>query len=513
MPFMGFLLGIDIGTSGTKACLFRSNGELVSSAYAEYPMFQPRVGWAEQDPDDWWNAVKQTIQQILKKAYIQPAKIKGIGLSGQMHGLILLDRNGDVLRPAIIWCDQRTGEQVEWLNESVGRERIIELTSNTALPNYTVTKLLWVRDHEPAIYERIEKILLPKDYIRYKLTQEFATEVSDASGTLLLNVESRTWSSEMAHLLDIDRNWLPIVRESFEVSGHVSKQAALETGLVEGMPVVGGAGDQAAGAVGNGIVESGIISATIGTSGVVFASTDEIKRDPLGRLHSFCHAVPGKWHVMGVTQAAGGSLQWFRNQFGQRETELAQTLQKDVYDILSEAAYDIKPGCEGLVFLPYLMGERTPHLDSYAKGTFVGITTRHSKEHFIRSIMEGVAFSLKDCLCLIDELGVPNAEIRLSGGGAKSALWRQIFADIFNQKIHRIHANEGPAFGAALLAGVGTNIYSSVEEACSQIVSLYDSVEPNTENADKYSNYYSIYKELYFNLYETFSSLHKLAVE
>ncbi|WP_413306623.1 xylulokinase [Bacillus sp. 1P10SD] len=510
---MGYLLGIDIGTSGTKTCLFRYDGELVTSAYAEYPMLQPQVGWAEQHPEDWWNATKQTIQMIFKQAKIKASSIRGIGLSGQMHGLVLVDRNGTVLRPAIIWCDQRTGQQVEWMRDSIGTEKIIELTSNTPLPNYTATKLLWVRDNEPTIYEKIHKVLLPKDYIRYKLTQEFATEVSDASGTLLLDVASRKWSSKMVTLLGIENDWLPEVRESNQISGTVSKLAEIETGLAEGTAVVGGAGDQAAGAVGNGIVHAGVISATIGTSGVVFASTDEIKKDSLGRLHSFCHAVPGKWHVMGVTQAAGGSLQWFRNHFGLSEMEHAKSLQKDVYDIFSEKAMDVKPGSEGLVFLPYLMGERTPHLDSYAKGTFIGITTRHGKEHFIRSIMEGVAFSLKDCLSLIDDLKIPNTEIRLSGGGAKSLVWRQIFADVFNQKIHRIHANEGPAFGAALLAGVGTNIYSSVEEACSQTVKYYDAVEPTQEFVERYEDYYTIYKELYFNLYETFSSLHKLAVK
>ncbi|MEH7436824.1 xylulokinase [Neobacillus drentensis] len=509
---MGYLLGIDIGTSGTKTCLFCYNGELVTSAYAEYPMLQPQVGWAEQHPEDWWIAARQTIQMIFKQSKINPSDIKGIGLSGQMHGLVLLDRDGKVLRPAIIWCDQRTGKQVEWMRDSIGTERIIDLTSNTPLPNYTASKLLWVRDNEPNIYEKIHKVLLPKDYIRYKLTQEFATEVSDASGTLLLNVASRTWSSEMVELLGFEKKWLPEVRESNQISGTVSKLAAMETGLSEGTAVVGGAGDQAAGAVGNGIVKAGVISASIGTSGVVFASTDEIKKDPLGRLHSFCHAVPGKWHVMGVTQAAGGSLQWFRNHFGIAEMELAKTLQKNVYDIFTEKAMMVKPGCEGLVFLPYLMGERTPHLDSFAKGTFVGITSRHGKEHFIRSIMEGVAFSLKDCLSLIDDLKVANSEIRISGGGANSLLWRQIFADVFNQRIHRIHANEGPAFGAALLAGVGTNVYSSVEEACSQTVQYYDSVEPNGEFVERYENYYTIYKELYFNLYETFASLHKLAV-
>lgn len=510
---MGYLLGIDVGTSGVKTCLFRADGSLVAASSSDYPLLQPKPGWAEQHPEQWWEAVIRTIAEIISQAAIAPTSITGIGLSGQMHGLVLLDKNGNVLRPALIWCDQRTQAEAEWIEEKIGRDNVIHYTANPPLPNFTATKLLWVKKHEPHIYEKIAKVLLPKDYIRYKLTGDFATEVSDASGTLWLDVSRRQWSPEMLGHLDMQAEWLPDVYESYYVSGSVSEQAAQQTGLVRGTPVAGGGGDQAAGAVGNGIVRSGIASATIGTSGVVFAFTDEIVIDPKGRLHSFCHAVPGKWHLMGVTQAAGGSLQWFRNQFGDLERSMASFLRKDVYQLLSEEAERVPAGSEGLLFLPYLMGERTPHLDPFAKGAFVGITSRHEKNHFVRSLMEGVTYSLLDSLELMKELSIDIAHVHASGGGARSRIWRQMMADIFNCEIRTVEANEGPAFGAALLAGVGTGVYNSVEEACEATIRTADTLLPTAAHVPVYQAYYSVYRKLYGDLKESAHQLHKLVVK
>jgi xylulokinase len=510
---MEYLLGIDIGTSGTKTCLIRYDGVLVASAFAEYSLQQPKPNWAEQNPEDWWKAVKQTIHHIFKQLKIVRTEIKGIGLSGQMHGLVILDRNRQVLRPSIIWCDQRTQEEVSWLEEEIGVDKVIQYTSNPPLTNFTATKLLWVKKHEPSIYSRIDKVLLPKDYIRYKLTNEFATEVSDASGTLFFDVKNRCWSEEMIRKLEINYEWLPQVHESLEVSGKVCSKGAMETGLAPGTPVVGGGGDQAAGAIGNGIVQSGLVSVSLGTSGVVFAPTDEMTMDKMGRVHSFCHAIPNKWHVMGVTQSAGGSLQWFRNQFGHLEKELGHSLGKGPYELFSEQAAKIEPGSEGLLFLPYLMGERTPHLDPEARGVFFGISARHERMHFIRSIMEGVSYSLNDSVALMKELGVPIREVRVSGGGGSSETWRRILADMINQDIYIIQTNEGPAFGAALLAGAGIRVFKSVEEACQETISKSESISPKSENVRIYEDYYQIFRKIYDDLRDNFKRLNEVVAK
>lgn len=516
---MGYLLGIDVGTSGTKSAIFAEDGTLIASATAEYPLYQPHPGWAEQLPEDWWQGVVTSVREALRKANlatsttsatgratIAPQDITGIGLSGQMHGAVLLDRDNNVIRPAIIWCDQRSTAQCDWITARAGSPaRVIELTGNPALPNFTATKILWVRDNEPDNYARIAHVLLPKDYIRWRLTGEFATEVSDASGTLLLDVANRRWSDEMLRLLDVPRAWLPDVHESPVVTGKLTQGAAVATGLAPGTPVVGGGGDQAAGAVGNGIVEKGIVSSTIGTSGVVFAFTPDIKADELGRLHSFCHAVPGKWHVMGVTQAAGGSMQWFRNNLGAAEMELARLTGRDPYEYLTAEAETVAPGAEGLVFLPYLMGERTPHLDPQAKGVFFGLTSRHTKAHLVRAVMEGVTFSLKDCLALIEGLGIEVREVRVSGGGARSRLWRQMQADVFGREVSVVSSSEGPAFGVALLAGVGTGVYASVEEACRATIRTSDRMAPIPENQKAYERAYDRYRRLYPALRELFA--------
>ena len=483
-----YWLGIDVGTGGSRALLIDESGAVKQAhTVAHREMTMERPLWAEQDPDDWWAASAQAVQGVLRDAQVDGAQIAGIGLSGQMHGSVLLDADGRVIRPALIWCDQRSQSQVDAINAKVGRENVLAYTANPVLTGFTLPKLLWVRDHEPANYERVRHLLLPKDYLRYKLTGEFASEVSDASGTALFDVVKRTWSKEMSAALGLDASILPRVYESAEVTGVISPEAAQATGLKAGTPVVGGGGDQAASAVGNGIVSPGIVSCTIGTSGVVFAHLDQPNFDPLGRVHTFCHAVPGKWHVMGVTQGAGLSLQWFRNQ-------LAPGVSYD--DLMSEAA-TAPAGSQGLFWSPYLMGERTPHLDALARGGWLGLTASHRRAHLIRSLVEGVSYSLKDCLELLHGLGVDPATVRLSGGGAKSPFWRQLLANIFAAKVSTLATQEGSAYGAALLAAVGTGAYAGVPEACAATIREADSLAPQPAEAATYQRGYDVYRTLY----------------
>lgn len=507
---MGYLLGIDIGTSGTKTVLFDILGNTVASDLGEYPLYQPNSGWAEQDPEDWWRAVCSTIDNVILKSGISPSEIKGIGLSGQMHGAVLLDKDNKVLRKAIIWCDQRTSRECEQITSLIGRERLVEITANPALTGFTASKILWVRNNEPGIFEKVEKILLPKDYIRLMLTGEFATEVSDASGMQLMDIPERKWSGEVLEKLGLDKGMLAEMHESQEVSGKVSSKAAALTGLKEGTPVVGGAGDQAAGAVGNGIVKPGVISSTIGTSGVVFAYMDKVSIDPKGRVHTFCHAVPNTWHIMGVTQGAGLSLKWYRDNFCIEEKRTAELMGIDPYVLMDKEAEKVAPGSEGLVYLPYLMGERTPHLDPDARGVFFGISARHEKPAFIRAIMEGVVYSLKDCLEIIKGMGVDIKEVRASGGGGKSPLWRQMQADVFGAGITTINSSEGPALGAALLAGAGTGIYASVEQACDAVISVKSKQTAVTGLNSVYEKYYRLYGRLYESLKSNFSELSEI---
>jgi len=396
-----------------------------------------------------------------------------------------------------MWNDQRTGPQCAWITEKIGAERVLRLTGNPVLPGFTAPKIIWVREHEPEIYEKAAKVLLPKDYIRYRLTGEFATEVSDASGTSLFDVGRRGWSEEVLQALEVPQDWLPECYESPAVSGYISATTAGETGLVAGMPVVGGGGDQAAQAVGSGIVRMGLLSVTIGTSGVVFASIDEFLVEPQGRLHAFCHAVPGKWHLMGVMLSAGGSLRWFRDALGQMEKDMAALVGRDPYELLTLEAAQAPPGSEGLLFLPYLTGERTPYPDPNARGVFMGLTLRHSKPHMIRAVLEGVAYGLRDSLELLRNLGLEIQQVRASGGGARSELWRQIQADVFSTELVVINVTEGAAYGAALLAGVGTGVYASVEEACDRTIRIVTRTEPQEGNVRLYNDYYPIYRSLY----------------
>ncbi len=489
---MKYLLGIDIGTSGTKTVLFDRGGNPISSSTAEYPLYQPEIGWAEQDPQDWWNAVCITINQVIKDSNINPESISGIGLSGQMHGLVMLDGDGNVLRKSIIWCDQRTAKECVEITEKVGEKRLIDITANPALTGFTASKILWVRNNEPEIYEKCRKILLPKDYIRYMLTGEFATEVSDASGMQLLDIKNRCWSKEVLNALDIPIEYLGDVHESIVVSGKVHKKAAEVTGLKENTPVVGGAGDQAAGAIGNGIIKSGQISSTIGTSGVVFAHLDEPIIDEKGRVHTFCHAVPGAWHMMGVTQGAGLSLKWFRDNFCTNEVEVAKGMGIDPYVLMTKEAEKVPAGSRGVIYLPYLMGERTPHLNPKAKGVFFGLSAAHTKNEMLRAVIEGVSYSLLDCMEIIKDTGMNPTNVMVSGGGGKSELWRQILADMFNCKVSTNKSSEGPALGVALLAGVGTGVYKDIDEACSIAISEKSVQFPKEENSLVYKRYYDL---------------------
>jgi len=488
------LLGIDIGTSGSKAVLIEPSGAVRAEAITEYPMAVPRPGWAEQNPEDWWQATVTSIRRVLAEA--GGAGVAGIGLTGQMHGLVLLDEAGKVLRPCIMWNDQRTAAQCAEIEQKVGRAKLIELTGKPALTGFTAGKILWVRENEPLVYERVRQVILPKDYVRYRLTGAFAMDVADGSGTLLMDVGKRVWSDELLGLLDIPREWLPALHESHEVVAEVSAQAAAVTGLRAGTPVVAGAGDQAAQSIGTGIAREGIVSVTIGTSGVVFAATGKYTFDPTGGLHAYCHAVPDTWHLMGVTLSAGGSLRWFRDALCEPEKAEAARTGRDVYDIIADLATTVPAGSDGLLFLPYLTGERTPHADPDARGVFFGLSLRHGKAHMARAVLEGVTFSLRECLDLLCGLGQSCTRVRVSGGGSRSALWRQMMADVFGVEIVEVNVTQGAAYGAALLAGVGTGIYANAEQACERTVHETGSTTPGP-NAGGYAESYERYRALY----------------
>ena len=507
---MNYVIGVDIGTSGTKTVLFDEKGSVIASKTIEYPMYQPKNGYAEQDPSDWANAAIQTIKAVVAKSGVKKEDVKGIGLSGQMHGLVMLDKDNEVIRRSIIWCDQRTANEVDEMNRKLGREKLIEITANPALTGWTAAKILWVKNNEPENYERCRHILLPKDYIRFVLTHEYATEVSDASGMQLLNVPKRDWSDEIIDGLGLDRSMLGRVYESCEVTGGLTADIAEAVGLCEGTPVVGGAGDNAAAAVGTGVVEDGKAFTTIGTSGVVFAHTSKISIDKLGRVHTCCAAVPNSWHVMGVTQGAGLSLKWFRDNFCNAEKETSEMMGVDPYYLMDKEAAEVPIGSNRLLYLPYLMGERTPHLDPAARGVFFGLSAMHRKRDLLRAVMEGVSYSLRDCVEVFKQMDINVSDMMACGGGGSSPLWRQMLADLYACPVKTASSKEGPALGVALLAAVGTGLYSSVPEACREVVKTDKIQEPIAENIKPYDDCYRLYTEIYPALKESFKKLAEL---
>lgn len=494
---MSYFMGLDISTTSAKALIMDDAGNVIAVKGTPQPISQPKPLWSEQTPRDWWEGMVAAIKGAIADAGIAGSDIKGLGLTGQMHGLVMLDVDGNVLRPSILWNDQRTQAQCDAMTAAVGFERLIELTGNRALTGFTAPKILWVRDNEPEVYARCEHILLPKDYIRYELTGDYATDLAGASGTSLLDVANRQWSKTVVDALDIPESWLPQVHEGPQVTGTISARASELTGLKEGTPVVGGGGDQAAGAVGMGCVQPDIIGLTVGTSGVVFAPLAQYAYEPEGRLHAFCHAVPGQWHFMGVMLSAAGSLQWYRDAFA---PDMA-------FDALLQETADVPAGSDGLFFLPYLTGERTPHPDPMARGAFIGMTSRHTRGHMTRAVLEGVAYGLKDSFTLIDRVGLPEQfEVRISGGGAKSAIWQQIICDVIGAPLENISTTEGGAYGSAILAAVGHGVYPTVQEACKAFIATEGGVQTGA-NKDLYAEKYAIFQELYPTLQSIFPKL------
>jgi xylulokinase len=508
------LLGIDVGTSATKTLLCTPAGKVLATASIEYPVYSPKPGWSEQEPEDWWRATVQGIKTVCKRAKIKPAAITGIGLSGQMHGSVFVDKKGKSLRRALLWNDQRTAAECEEIEQRAGgRKALIGMVSNVALTGFTAPKILWVRKNDPKTYGKTFKVLLPKDYIRLRLTGEYAAEVSDAAGTLLLDVKARQWHRGLLDKLEIDADLMAPVHESPEVTGTITPEVARLTGLKAGTPVVGGAGDQPAGAVGNGIVRTGIVSATMGTSGVVFAHADQPVPNDDGALQSFCHAVPGKWCVFGCMLSAGGSLQWLRNTLLADDVEAYRRARKDpgkLYPEMIEEAIEAPAGCEGLVFLPYLTGERCPYADPNARGAWIGLSVRHGRPHLIRSVLEGITFGMRDQIEIMRQRGVRISEVRAGGGGAASLFWRQLQSDMYNAKVVTINTQEGAAFGVALLAAVGTGEYASVPEACSAAIKITHTLKPKAASAKAYDRVYPMYRGLYQALKSDFRRLGEL---
>jgi len=495
---MAYLMGIDVATTSVKALLMDAAGKVTGTATTGHPLSNPKPLWCEQNATDWWDGSVGSIRKVLEETGTSGDDVAAVGLAGQMHGLTLLGEKGDVLRQAILWSDQRTAAQCDEIRQRVGRRRLIEITGNDALAGFTAPKILWVREHEPDVYARVRHVLLPEDYVRFKLTGEYAASRAGAAGTLLVDIKTRDWSAEVLGALDIPMQWLPRTHEGPEITGRVSKEAALATGLKAGTPVVAGGGDQSAQAVGVGAVRPGVLAVTMGTSGVVFASTLQPFVEPEGRLHAFCHAVPGRWHLMGVMLSAAGSLRWFRD-----------TLAPDAdYDSLLTPAGAVAPGSEGLLFLPYLSGERTPYPDPLARGAFVGLTLRHARPHMVRSVLEGVAFGIRDMFELTKTTGMAQvSQVRVSGGGSRSPLWRQIIADVLNVELATVSTTEGAAYGAALLAGVGVGIWRDVDEACRSAVTIVGKAAPEATHVAEYDRLYRSYCQLYPALKDVFHRL------
>lgn len=504
------VIGLDIGTSACKALLVDEGGSILARALESYPLSTPKPGWSEQDPEDWWLAVKRSIQRLVSQAS-HVGEIVGIGLSGQMHGLVALDEKAQVIRPCILWNDQRNEKQCQVIYDRVGGlEALLRLTNNRMLPGYTGGKILWMRENEPHLYARIVRVLNPKDYIRFRLTGEFATEVSDASGTGLFNVRERKWSYELLDLLGIPSHWLPRCYESAEITGTLTKRVAAEVGLPSGLPVVGGGGDAVIQTTGSGLVRPGTLGTTLGTAGIVGMALDSCPPNPEGKLQIFCNNMPDRWHAMGVTLTAGGALRWFRDNLAEAERKWSRQTGKDVYELLTEEAAKAPPGSEGLFFLPYFIGERCPHIDPHARGAFVGLTFRHTRGHLVRSLLEGVIFSLRTVAQLIEDFGVSLTQIRTSGGGAASGLWRQIHADIFNSEVITVRgSNEGGAYGAAFVAGTGVGLWPSVEEAV-RALRVETRTHPIAAHVERYRQLFEVYRGLYPALKPSFDRIASL---
>jgi len=484
---VGHLLGIDSSTTATKAVLVAEDGTVRGIGIAEYGFNRPRPLWSEQEPGLWWDGTVEAIRSVLDSTGVGGEDIAAVGLTGQMHGAVLLDRAGAVLRPAILWNDQRTAAECDLIRELVGAERLIAITGNDALTGFTAPKLMWVREHEPDVWSQIAHVLLPKDYVRLQLTGEYAVDKADGAGTLLFDLAARDWSSEILSALEIERAWMPTTWEGPQITGSVTAEAATATGLQPGTPVVAGAGDQAANAVGVGAVGQGTMALSLGTSGVIFAATDRPIYEPRGRVHAFCHAVPDRWHMMSVMLSAAGSLRWFRD-------ALAPGV--DYADLLAEAG-GVPAGSDGLWFLPYLTGERSPHPDPQARGAFIGLTLAHDRRHMTRAVLEGVAFGLRDGLDLMISAGMPRpGQIRASGGGTASPLWRQILADVLDAEIATVNTSEGAAYGAALLAAVGAGWFASVEATCAALVTATLAASPG-QDAAGYAEAHAVYRDLY----------------
>ena len=505
---MSFLIGIDIGTSGAKAILVSPEGAIRSSAAAAYPLSTPKPLWTEQDPEDWWTGTVKAVRELVNKAKLKPADVAAIGLSGQMHGSVFLDKSNKVIRPALLWNDQRTAAECDEIERRAGsRTKLIEMVANPALTGFTAPKVLWLRNHEPKNFAKLAKVLLPKDEIRRRLTGEFATEVSDASGMLFLDVAKRQWSTALLSKLDLDLSLLAKVYESEDVTGTLTPEAAKTLGLSTSCKVVGGAGDCAAAAIGNGIVKTGLVVTSIGTSGVVFAHSDQPQFDPEGRLHTFCHAVRDKWHVMGVILSCGGSLQWFHDALCTAPVARGKRRELASFDQLVKEAAHTPPGADGLFFLPYLAGERTPHLDPHARGAFIGLTLAHGRGHMVRAVLEGATFALRDSFALFEKLKVPVKQIRATGGGAKNPFWRQMQADMFGNPVTAMAADEGPAYGVALLAAVGAGHYKNITEACAATVETAEGSKPDARSRKVYDRAFPEFQSLYRSLKNEFPKL------
>lgn len=491
------VIGIDVGTGGVRVLAVNATGDVAAQAVVEHELLLPRPGWTEQRPEDWWSGAATALRHVTEQLGERAKHIVAVGLTGQMHGSVFLDAQGEVIRPALLWNDQRTAAECSEITERVGLERLLQIAGNPAMTGFTAPKILWLRNHEPENFARVAKVILPKDYVRYRLTGALATDLADASGTLLVHVAERRWATEILEALDLDPGLLPDLFEGTEITGRVHREAALATGLPEGIPVVAGGGDQAAGAIGLGLVDEGRVSCSVGTSGVVFAASNQPVVHPAGKLHAFCHCVPDRWHVMGVMLSAGGALRWFRDQ-------LASGMS---YDAITAEAAEVSPGADGLLFLPYLTGERTPHADPHARGAFIGLGVHHGRKHMARAVLEGITLGLADSVALIRALDIPVPELRITGGGARSGFWSKLMATVFEAPVIRMGVDEGPAFGAAILAAVGAGVYADAQTACGNMVKTADTIEPDSALTGTYRELHQLYQRAYTQLRDFFPAL------